>query len=121
MASSSRKSGRKSPNKTLSQRPYLPTIAVPPILYKPVAEMSKQELLELLHLLHAWMADDKQPREVDYLRGREARQRAQYGQPMPTRTDRDYQRDQPYETRLIDLLETMICNAETADNRSGAE
>lgn len=85
---------------------------VPLILQKAVAQMNEQDLVQMLYMLRDWMADDKQPKELDYLQGRVARQRAHYGQPTPTRTDRDYQRDQLYETRLIELLDIMIRNTQ---------
>ena len=113
MPSSSHKSRRRSDH---SMSPGSATVVFPPILKKAVEDLDERELVEILQVLRDWMAHDKQPREVDYLRGRAARQIAQYGHLTPTRTDRDYQRDQPYETRLIDLLETMLRNAEEKGN-----
>lgn len=113
MPSSSHKSHRQSGH---SISPDSATVVIPPILEKAVEDLDGRELVELLRVLRDWMVQDKQPREVDYLRGRAARQIAQYGRLTPTRTDRDYQRDQPYETRLIDLLETMLRNAEETGN-----
>ncbi len=116
MGSSSRKSGRKSSPNTPVPRSSFSPAAIPPILQKSVADMSEHELLELVRLLRDWMGE-KQQREAEYVRGRQIRQTAQYGQPLPTRTDRDYQRDQPYETRLIDLLETLLRNAGEAGEK----
>lgn len=94
----------------------MPETYLPPILNnKPVAEMDEKERLELIQLLRDWMANDKQPREANYLAGREVRQRAQYGQPAPTQTDRDYQMDQVYEKRLIELLETLLPPKQTGN------
>lgn len=79
---------------------------LPEVLSLDFSQMSKQDTLHLLKTFQTWLVE-KQEREASYLAMRERRRRHSHGVLQPNDTDEAYNRDRPFEERLLAFLQYL--------------